>query len=145
MLCFFEGRYLLTCALNITLFTATFMTLEFSSNLTELILNIPFCISECFYYVSLCSASFKHMDKQTCSCNVSKDVNPYLIRYSIYLISLIQTNEVAYLSGIKFCKTAPGYRVRKCIHYYTTANTPNTLPPYALCCLCHELSACPHT
>jgi len=62
------------------------------------------------------------MGKKTYSCNVSRGVNPHLVSHSTYLISLAETMEVAYPSGIKFCKTALGYHVKKCIHYYPTGH-----------------------
>lgn len=54
MLCF-EGCYLLTCALKISVLTIIFMTLAFSSNLIELILGIPFVKS---LYLTISSTTF---------------------------------------------------------------------------------------
>lgn len=52
---FFEGCYLLICALKISVLTIIFMTLAFSSDLIELILRIPFVNS---LYLTISSTTY---------------------------------------------------------------------------------------
>lgn len=91
------------------------------------------------------------MVKKTLSCSVSEGVNPYHISYSMYLTAAVEAQELAYPSAVKRCGTAPGYRVRRRILYDTIVHAiPQPMhlvvcPGYALLCLCHDLSACPHT